>query len=196
METLKGESLAHFRHELKTPLTHILGYSDLLIEEAGERHLEAFIPAFELIRSGGRQLLESIQTALSQKIGSAQEVDLEAFKENLRGAATVVLKTSTSLQKDLDDRHRQTLADLDAISWALSHLIDFAGESGEELARTPPAPVLKVQPALRKRSVASGRKKGGKYSSPMTILATAIYCVAAWSVTTTKCSKLKMAQKL
>ena len=36
METLKDESLAHLRHELRTPVNHILGYSDLLIEDAGE----------------------------------------------------------------------------------------------------------------------------------------------------------------
>ena len=31
----RGESLAHLRHELRTPVNHILGYSELLIEERG-----------------------------------------------------------------------------------------------------------------------------------------------------------------
>src|ERR1035438_6862342 len=96
METLKSESLVHLRHELRTPVNHILGYSELLIEDASERHLEAFIPAFRQIHSGGRQLLESIHTALGEKTGSpkgpdAQSLDLGAFKENLCGTAAEVL---------------------------------------------------------------------------------------------------------
>src|ERR1035438_665938 len=138
MEAAKVESLAHLRHELKTPVNHVLGYSDLLIDEAGERHLEAFVPVFERIHSGGRQLLEFIQTALSENDNSAREVNVEAFRENLRGVATDVLKTSMSLQEELDDRHRQTLADLDAISWALSHLIEFTSDGCEARFRTTP----------------------------------------------------------
>jgi len=72
METLERGLLANLRHELRTPVNHILGYSELLIENAAERHLEAFIPAFQQIQSGGRQLLDSIQTALAEKTGPAQ----------------------------------------------------------------------------------------------------------------------------
>src|SRR5271168_2140573 len=103
MEILKSPSLANLRHELRTPVNHILGYSELLIEDAGDRHLEAFIPAFQQIQSGGRRLLESIQTALAEKTGSVQEVDLEAFKEDVRGTAAEILETSTSLLKDLEN---------------------------------------------------------------------------------------------
>ena len=60
MDTLKSESFAHLRHELRTPVNHILGYVELLIEDASARNLEAFIPAFQEIQSGGHRLLESI----------------------------------------------------------------------------------------------------------------------------------------
>src|SRR5271170_5017435 len=107
METLKYESLAQLRHELRTPVHHVLGYSELLIEDAGERHLEAFIPAFQQIQSGGRQLLESIQTALAEKTDATQDVNIEAFKQNLRGTAAGVLQTSTSVLENLEYGHRQ-----------------------------------------------------------------------------------------
>ena len=162
METLNGESLTHLRHELRTPVNHILGYADLLIEEAGERHLEAFIPTFRRIHSGGRQLLESIQTALTEKTGSLQEVDLEIFKENLCGTAHEVLETSTSLHEDIENGHRQTLADLAAISWALRRLMECAGEDVDSTRRKASKPVHLPDPTSRERMLASSRKKGGK----------------------------------
>src|ERR1700686_1085599 len=100
METLERGLLAHLRHELRTPVNHILGYSELLIEDASQRHLEAFIPVFQKIQSGGHKLLESIQATLAEKAGSAQEVDLEALNENLRKTVEEVLETSTSLCED------------------------------------------------------------------------------------------------
>jgi hypothetical protein len=65
----KSESPVCVRCEYRTPVNHIMGYSELLIEEAGERHLEALIPVFQRIHEGGRELLESIQSAFSEDAG-------------------------------------------------------------------------------------------------------------------------------
>jgi diguanylate cyclase (GGDEF)-like protein len=167
MEALKPESLTHLRHELRTPVNHILGYAELLIEDAGPRHLEAFIPAFQEIQKGGRQLLETIQTNLAERTGSSQEaafqgLDLHALKENLRGMAAEVLETSTALLEDLESGHRQTLADLDAISWALRRLMEFTGETGERLTQKPARAARKIDTASRESSLGSSKKRGGK----------------------------------
>ncbi len=45
-------------HDLRTPLGHILGYSELLIEQMRAEGHEEFIPYLEKIRTAGRQLLE------------------------------------------------------------------------------------------------------------------------------------------
>src|SRR5580698_7130591 len=153
MDALKGESLAHLRHELKTPVNHILGYAELLIEEAGERRLEAFIPAFQQIKKGGGQLLESIETGLCEGT-SSPEPDLETFKKNLRGTVSEVLKASTSLLADLEDRHRQTVADLEAISWAVCSLMEFTGEEDGGAMRKLRAPARGMEAALRGSAVA------------------------------------------
>lgn len=44
-------------HDLRTPLGHILGYSELLIEQMQEAGHEEFIPYLEKIRKAGRELL-------------------------------------------------------------------------------------------------------------------------------------------
>ena len=45
-------------HDLRTPLGHILGYSELMIEQMRESGNEEFIPYLEKIRSAGKELLE------------------------------------------------------------------------------------------------------------------------------------------
>ncbi|MEO5588110.1 MAG: histidine kinase dimerization/phospho-acceptor domain-containing protein [Gemmatimonadaceae bacterium] len=44
-------------HDLRTPLGHILGYSELLIEQMTEGGHEEFIPFVEKIRKAGNELL-------------------------------------------------------------------------------------------------------------------------------------------
>jgi len=50
-------SLANVRHTLRTPLNHIIGYSEMLLEEADERGLEAFTADLQKIHKAGKQLL-------------------------------------------------------------------------------------------------------------------------------------------
>jgi signal transduction histidine kinase len=45
-------------HDLRTPLGHILGYSELLIEQMKQSGNEEFIPFAEKIRTAGNRLLE------------------------------------------------------------------------------------------------------------------------------------------
>ncbi len=44
-------------HDLRTPLGHILGYSELLIEQMTDGGHEEFIPFVEKIRKAGNELL-------------------------------------------------------------------------------------------------------------------------------------------
>jgi DNA-binding response OmpR family regulator len=51
---------ANLRHALRTPLNHIIGYSELLLDEARERGLEAMVADLQNIRAAGRELLTLI----------------------------------------------------------------------------------------------------------------------------------------
>ena len=60
----KSRFLANMSHELRTPMNAIIGYSDLLIEEASELRPEQFIPDLQNIRSAGTHLLGLINDVL------------------------------------------------------------------------------------------------------------------------------------
>jgi diguanylate cyclase (GGDEF)-like protein len=120
---------AHLRHEYRTPVNHIMGYSELLIEEAGERHLEAFIPVFQQIQESGRELLGSIESAFSD--GNGWEDD--AFKAKLNAMALELSQTLSSLAENLECGHRETIADLDAVSGAIRRLRELTRREGDVL---------------------------------------------------------------
>jgi CheY-like chemotaxis protein/class 3 adenylate cyclase len=48
---------AQLRHTLRTPLNHIIGYSELLLEEARERGLEEMVADLQNIQTAGKELL-------------------------------------------------------------------------------------------------------------------------------------------
>src|SRR4029453_45443 len=50
-------STANVRHTLRPPLNHIIGSSEMLLEEADERGLEAFTADLQKIHKAGKQLL-------------------------------------------------------------------------------------------------------------------------------------------
>ena len=128
MAAIRNESLAQLQHELRTPINHILGYSELLIEDACERHLEGFVLAFEQIHTRGHQLLEAIQATFAEKTIAVQGLDLGALKTSLATTAAELLKISTSILTELESGHQHTLTDLNAIGGAVSRLMELAGE--------------------------------------------------------------------
>ncbi|MGH8489078.1 MAG: histidine kinase dimerization/phospho-acceptor domain-containing protein [Gammaproteobacteria bacterium] len=50
-------SASHLRHELRTPINHIIGYSELLLEEAKDSQLEPFTGDLQKIHTAGKTLL-------------------------------------------------------------------------------------------------------------------------------------------
>ncbi|HOR34312.1 MAG TPA: histidine kinase dimerization/phospho-acceptor domain-containing protein [Polyangiaceae bacterium] len=58
----RTEKKKSLRHELRTPLNQIIGYSELLQEDAEEHGLGAFVEDLKKIERAGRHLLELINS--------------------------------------------------------------------------------------------------------------------------------------
>jgi signal transduction histidine kinase/DNA-binding response OmpR family regulator len=75
----KSAFLANMSHELRTPMNAILGYSEMLVEEAEDLGQEDFIPDLKKINQAGTHLLALINDVLDlSKIESGK---MEAFAE-------------------------------------------------------------------------------------------------------------------
>jgi signal transduction histidine kinase/DNA-binding response OmpR family regulator len=78
----KSAFLANMSHELRTPMNAILGYSEMLVEEAEDLDQQEFIPDLKKINQAGNHLLGLINDVLDlSKIESGKvEVFVEAIQ--------------------------------------------------------------------------------------------------------------------
>ncbi len=76
----KSTFLATMSHELRTPMNTIIGYSEMLLEEA-EETVPDIVPDLEKIHSSGQQLLGLINDIFDlYRVEASVELDLETFE--------------------------------------------------------------------------------------------------------------------
>jgi PAS domain S-box-containing protein len=101
----KSAFLANMSHELRTPMNAILGYSEMLMEEAEDLNQSGFIPDLKKIHQAGSHLLALINGVLDlSKIESgkmeafAEEINLDALVDEASATAHPLLsKNNNSL---------------------------------------------------------------------------------------------------
>ncbi|MBE9169072.1 SpoIIE family protein phosphatase [Pleurocapsales cyanobacterium LEGE 06147] len=136
--------LAHLRHELRTPINAIIGYSEMLLEEL-ETEDEQYSSssqkkdckiACELqnIQNCGSQLLFLVNTILSptQQEDSQLNLDLSILRETLRVKLQTPAKTVTNCCQQLLNRvPTELISDLDRIQIAAESLLRAIDNSVE-----------------------------------------------------------------
>ncbi len=100
----KSTFLANMSHELRTPMNAIIGYSEMLMEEAEEEELEGFIPDLYKIHSAGKHLLGLINDILdlSKVEAGRMELYLESFT-----VSTVVDEVVSTIQPLLQQNNNK-----------------------------------------------------------------------------------------
>jgi adenylate cyclase len=94
-----GAVAAKVRHDLRNPLSDILGFCDVLREEAVERQLDQLLPDFTLIHEAASRIFAEVNHALSPenlKVGTA---DFTALEATIRLHAEKILITTESSPK-------------------------------------------------------------------------------------------------
>jgi two-component system, sensor histidine kinase and response regulator len=115
------ELLADFRHRLRTPLNHIIGYSDLLLEEAAGLEAES-IAQLESIRANAHLVLEQVQHRLAPGDNQTPREKMEALRTDVTDALDLIIGNAGKLAQKV---HGGTLLDVLRIAVAGRDLLAF-----------------------------------------------------------------------
>jgi len=96
------ENLSHLAHELKTPLTSIIGYSELFLRQRNNSQLKDSPPNMahiDKVLSNGRRLLRLINDTLEISRYDAGRIKLQLTATNVRSAIGTVVEIIEPLAK-------------------------------------------------------------------------------------------------
>ena len=119
--SVKGTSprldLSQIRHDLRTPINHILGYCELLQED--EQTPASFQPDLRKIHVGGRKLVALMTEYFDEEIFETRRHDLFQLCHELRTPVNHIIGYGEMLQEQAEDLGRpKLLADLLKITGA------------------------------------------------------------------------------
>jgi len=112
----KSQFLANMSHELRTPMNAIIGYSEMLTEEAEDLGQEDFIPDLRKINAAGKHLLALINDILDLSKIEAGKMDLYLETFDLQ---TTVRDVVTTMQPLIDVNENKLVVDVPADAGAM-----------------------------------------------------------------------------
>ena len=119
-EPTSADLLRKLRHDLRTPVNHILGYSELLLEEVAEPPAAPAIGGdLDRLRAAAREFLRLVD----QTLEPAGPGDAEQFSYALRTSLNVILGYGELLREEAAGGPAGLLVDLDKIQAAGRALI-------------------------------------------------------------------------
>ncbi len=162
----RSDLLRGMRHELRTPVNHIIGYGEMLIEEAEEQGLDMLLPELRQICAAGRRLVGLINDSLDPAAIEAREQDRTISRPDLRAPLAQVLDNVQTLHARATEHGRaDLLPDLERIDLAARQMLALIAETAAVAdGGEPPSildipldaqEVIAVPPALEQRAGAA-----------------------------------------
>ncbi len=127
------------KHDLRTPLNHIIGYCEMSLEEAQDAGHEAFIPDLQRIHAAGRRILGLVDDWFAPGKGADARMDGGVLHHEIRTSLDQIIGYAEMLQEDASDHgHVNYIPDFQKIHRAARQLLELVA------TRLPPV----SQPAV------------------------------------------------
>ena len=99
---LSGTVAARIRHDLRNPLSDILGFCDVLKEEAAEQNLDQLLPQFATIHDAASHIFAEINHTLNPENLKFGKTDLSGLGDTILLHAEKILSSAESLSEMCD----------------------------------------------------------------------------------------------
>ncbi len=127
------EQIAQLRHALLTPINHILGLTEIQMDEAPETGLCDYVPALAEINTRGRTLLAIIEGELERL--SPDLSDLKQLDARLESEARPTLGQARKLAEQLlATGHHSAAEEVSLVSSALESLLAISRATVQDLS--------------------------------------------------------------
>ena len=118
---MKAEELRKLKHELRTPVNHIMGYSSLLLENADDFDDHITAELARSIHTSGEMLAKLLEKNLLSTSTEIDDAQMEALRESVRPVVKQILEILSSRSAPATvDVHAN---DLDRIRHAANKLL-------------------------------------------------------------------------
>lgn len=136
----KSAFLANMSHELRTPMNAIIGYSEMLAEDAEDDGLDEMLSDLNKITAAGKHLLSLINDVLDLSKIEAGKMDLfledfaikEVAKDVADTALSLIEKNANELVLDIDQDLNTARGDITKVRQILFNLISNAAKFTKE----------------------------------------------------------------
>ncbi len=120
----------NLKHDLRTPLNHIIGYCEMLLEEAGDLPQQQFVADLERIHFAGRRLLTVINDLFDPVKSLAYKADPNLVHHEIRTPLNQIIGYGEMLQEEAREHGGQALvADIEKILTAARELLRLVVEN-------------------------------------------------------------------
>jgi PAS domain S-box-containing protein len=139
----KNELLANTTHELKTPLSSVIGFSDILLEEMPGQLNNSQQQYISIINQSGSRLLELVNRMLDLSMIESGKMDViyESFSPEyvlsivLKRTSSMAAKKKVCVNSAVDQNLEEIIADADKVTEMLYNLVEnsvkFTPEGGK-----------------------------------------------------------------
>ncbi len=173
--------LSQFRHDLKTPIGHIIGYAEMLIEDADSDEDWQFIEDVGNIRQAGERLLELTNDLLGQAKARPEDIDPKTIEYRIRielnhvdGFCEMLIElaeeeeTYTDIQEDVEQIEDSAKLILQTLEQKLPALLAAEVET-DEVAR-PVSPTSDGSEALAKETAQQQKVDSGESAAHILVV--------------------------
>ena len=126
--------LSKLRHDMRTPIGHMIGYAEMLEEDLDEESAKMHSGDLHAIQNAGHKLLALIDNHLSASRESAQEINVSDAQFQIRMQLNHIAGYTEMLREEaLEEDHDELVGDLTHIANASKTMLGLVEEIGPRL---------------------------------------------------------------